>query len=77
MSDDNKEVTLIETFVDSDGVLQRLANHGASPIASEVSEYVEFKNILCLRNAKLDLIEALTPWGAKFQHHFCGYHKQT
>ena len=76
LSDDHKEATLIESFVDSDGALQRLANHGASPIANEVSEHVDFKSILCLGNAKQDLIDALTPWGAKFQHQFCGYHKE-
>ena len=75
LSGDNKEATLIENFVDSDGAMQRLVNHGASPIAAEVSDHVEFKSILCLGNAKQDLIDALTPWGAKFQQHFCGYHK--
>ena len=76
LSDDFKEATLIENFIDSDGALQRLANHGSSPIANEVSEHVDFKSILCLGNAKQDLIDALTPWGATFQAQFCGYHKE-
>ena len=76
LSDDNKEATLIESFVDSDGAMQRLANHGASPIATEVLEHVDINSVLCLGNAKQDLINALTPWGAKFYHHFCGYHKK-
>ena len=73
LSDDNKEATLVETFVDSDGAMQRLENHAASPIASEVLEQVEIKGVLCLGNAKQDLIDALTAWGAIFQRHFCGF----
>ena len=67
---------MIESFVDSDGAMERLANHGASPIATEVLEHVDIKSVLCLGNAKQDLIDALTPWGAKFHYHFCGYHKE-
>ena len=73
LSDDNSEATLVETFIDSDGAMQRLENHAASPIASEVLEQVEIKGVLCLGNAKQDLIEALTAWGAIFQRHFCGF----
>ena len=73
LSDDNKEATLVESFVDSDGAMQRLKNHAASPIASEVLEQVEIKGVLCLGNAKQDLIDALTAWGAIFQRHFCGF----
>jgi hypothetical protein len=76
LSDDNKEATLIESFIDSDGAMQRLSNHGASPIATEVLEQVDIKSVLCLGNAKKDLIDTLTPWGAKFHRHFCGYHKE-
>ena len=32
-SDDGKEATLVELLVDSDGYMQRLKNHMASPIA--------------------------------------------
>ena len=73
LSDDNKEATLVESFVDSDGAMQRLQNHAASPIAAEVLEHVDIKGVHCLGNAKQDLIETLTAWGAKFQRHFCGF----
>ena len=36
LSDDNTEATIIESYLDSDGAKQRLENHAASPIASEV-----------------------------------------
>ena len=75
LSDDNTEATLVESFVDSDGAMQRLSNHAASPIATEVLEQVDIKGVLCFGNAKQDLIDTLTAWGAKFQRQFCGYHK--
>ena len=75
LSDDNTEATLVESFVDSDGAMQRLSNHAASPLAAEVLELVDIKGVLCFGNAKQDLIDTLTAWGAKFQRHFCGYHK--
>ena len=53
--------------------MQRLQNHAASPIATEVLEHVDIKGVHCLGNAKQDLIETLTAWGAKFQRHFCGF----
>jgi len=74
LSDDNTEATLVESFVDSDGAMQRISNHAASPIAAEVLERVDIKGVLCFGNAKQDLIDTLTAWGAKFQRHFCGYH---
>ena len=73
LSDDNKEATLIETFVDSDAAVQRIKNHAASPIAAEVLEHVDFNGVHCFGKAKHDLIDMLTAWGAKFQHHFCGF----
>ena len=75
LSDDNTEATLVESFVDSDGAMQRLSNHAASPLAAEVLELVDIKGVLCFGNAKQDLIDTLTAWGAKFQRQFCGYHK--
>ena len=75
LSNDNTEATLVESFVDSDGAMQRLSNHAASPLAAEVLELVDIKGVLCFGNAKQDLIDTLTAWGAKFQRHFCGYHK--
>ena len=73
LSDDNKEATLVESFVDSDGAMLRLKNHAESPIASEVLEQVDITGVYCFGNAKQDLIETLTAWGAKFQRHFCGF----
>ena len=73
LSHDNTEATLVESFVDSEGAMQRLANHAASPIATEVLEQVDIKNVFCFGDAKQDLIEALTAWGAKFQRHVCGF----
>ena len=73
LSEDNTEATLVESFVDNDAAMQRLANHAASPIAEEVLEQVDIKGVLCLGNAKQDLIDTLTTWGAKFQSHFCGF----
>ena len=75
LSNDNTEATLVESFVDSDGAMQRFSNHAASPLAAEVMELVDIKGVLCLGNAKQDLIDTLTAWGAKFQRQFCGYHK--
>lgn len=74
-SDDKVEATLVESFVDSDAALKRLANHAASPIATEVMEHVDFKSVLCFGNAKQDLIDKLKAFGAKFHSHLCGYHK--
>ena len=73
LSDDNTEATLVESFVDSDGTMQRLKNHAASPIAAEVLEQVDIKGVHCFGNAKQELIDTLTAWGAKFQRHFCGF----
>ena len=73
LSDDNKEATLIETFNDSDAAVQRLKNHAASPIAAEVLEHVDINGVYCFGNAKQDLIDMFTAWGAKFQRHFCGF----
>ena len=67
--------TLIESFMDSDSMMVRLANHGASPIATEVFEQVDINSVLCLGNAKQDAIEALSAWGTNFQKHHCGYNR--
>ena len=73
LSDDNTEATLVESFVDSDGAMKRLANHAASPIAAEVLEQVDIKGVFCFGNAKQDLIDTLTAWGAKFQRYAYGF----
>ena len=75
ISDDGSEATLIETFVDSDSMMVRLGNHGASPIAAEVLELVDITGVLCLGNAKQDAIDALSAWGAIFHAHHAGFHK--
>ena len=75
LSADGTEATLIESFIDSDSMMVRIANHGASPLASEVFEHVDITSVLCLGNAKLDAIDALSAWGAKFHAHHCGYNR--
>mgnify|MGYP001231786653 FL=1 len=76
ISDDGTEATLIEAFVDSDSMMVRLANHGASPLATEVHEHVEITDVLCLGNAKQDAIDTLSAWGAKFRAHHAGYNRE-
>ena len=73
LSDDNKEATLVESFIDSDGAMQRLNNHMSSPIAEEVMQHVDFKKWLVFGNSKQDLIDTLTPFGASFNRHHCGF----
>ena len=73
LSDDETEATLVELLADSDGYMQRIKNHLESPIAGEVMELVDFKGWLVFGNAKPDLVEALSPFGAKFQNYFFGF----
>ena len=73
LSDDNSEATLVESFIDSDGAMQRLNNHMSSPIAEEIMKHVDIKEWLVFGNSKQDLIDALTPFGAKFKRQFCGF----
>ena len=75
LSDDNKEATLVESFIDSDGAMQRLNNHMSSPIAEEITQHVDFKEWLVFGNSKQDLIDALTPFGAKFKRQHCGFNQ--
>ena len=75
LSDDNSEATLVESFIDSDGAMQRLNNHMSSPIAEEVMQYVDIKEWLVFGNSKQDLIDALTPFGAKFKRQHCGFNQ--
>ena len=72
-SDDGKEATLVELLGDSDGYMQRLKNHMASPIAVEITDLVDFKGWHIYGNAKPDLKEALKPMGATFQNYFFGF----
>ena len=73
MSDDNSEATLVESFIDSDGAMQRLNNHMSSPIAEEVMNHVDIREWLVFGNSKQDLIDGLTPFGAKFKKHHSGF----
>ena len=75
LSDDNSEATLVESFIDSDGAMQRLNNHMSSPIAEEVMNHVDIKEWLVFGNSKQDLIDALTPFGAKFKRQHCGFNQ--
>ena len=75
LSDDNSEATLVESFIDSDGAMQRLNNHMSSPIAEEVMQHVDIKEWLVFGNSKQDLIDALTPFGAKFKRQHCGFNQ--
>ena len=73
LSDDNKDATLVESFVDSDAAVQRFKNHAESPIASEVLEHVNITSVYCFGNAKHDLVDMLSAWGAKIQSYYCGF----
>ena len=73
LSDDNKDATLVEAFVNSDSAVQRFKNHAESPIASEVLEHVNITSVYCFGNAKHDLVDILSAWGAKIQRHYCGF----
>ena len=75
LSDDNSEATLVESFIDSDGAMQRLNNHISSPIAEEVTQHVDIKEWLVFGNSKQNLIDALTPFGAKFKRQHCGFNQ--
>ena len=73
LSDNGKEATLVERYTNSDATVQRFKNHGASPIASEVVEFVDFEAVYCFGNPIDDLREMLGGWGAIIQNHFCGF----
>ena len=73
LSDDNTEATLIESYVDSDGAKQRIENHAASPIATEVLEHFDITGFHVFGNAKKVLIEMLSAWGAKFNRFAGGF----
>ena len=73
LSDNGKKATLVERYTNSDATVQRFKNHGASPIASEVVEFVDFEAVYCFGNPKDDLREMLGGWDAIIQNHFCGF----
>ena len=72
-SDNGREATLVELLVDSEGYMQRLKNHMASPIAAEITDLVDFKGWHIYGNANPYLKEALKPMGAIFQSYFFGF----
>ena len=71
--DDNEKATLIESFANSDAVIQRSPNDAASPIAAEVLEHPDFNSTLCFGNAKRGLINLVSAWGDKVHKYFCGF----
>ena len=73
LSDNGKKATLVECYTNSDATVQRFKNHGASPIANEVMEFVDFEAVYCFGNPKEGLREMLGAWGAIIQNHFCGF----
>ena len=73
LSDDNSEATLVESFIDSDGEMLRLNNHVSSPMAEEMIKHVNIKEWFVFGNYKQDLIDTLTPLGAKFKRQHCGF----
>ena len=73
LSDNGKKATLVERYTNSDATVQRFKNHGASPIASEVVEFVDFEAVYCFGNPKDDLREMLGGFGVTIQNHFCGF----
>ena len=75
MSEDGKEATLIESFKDSDGAKQRAENLFSSPIAKEWSERFEPTNWIVGGNVNQDLIDLLSPMGARFQKYMDGFNR--
>ena len=73
LSDNGKKATLVEIYTNSDATVQRFKNHGASPIANEVVEFVDFEAVYCFGNPKEDLREMLGACGAVIQNHLCGF----
>ena len=75
VSADGNEATLIESFADSDGAKQRAENLLASPIAQEWSERFEPTNWIVGGGVKQNLIDLLSPMGAKFHKYVDGFNK--
>ena len=72
LSNDGNKATLVESYTNSDATVQRFKNHGASPIANEVVEFVDFEAVYCFGNPKDDLKEMLGAWGQLFKITFVG-----
>ena len=73
LSDDNTEATLIESYVDSDGAKQRIENHAASPIATEVLEHFDITGAHCFGSMNKNFIEMFNAWGGKFNRYVGGF----
>ena len=52
LSDNGKKATLVEIYTNSDATVQRFKNHGASPIANEVMEFVDLRQYIVLEIQK-------------------------
>ena len=59
----------------SDSMMVRFANYGASPLASKIFEHVDITSVLVLVDAMPDARDALSAWGAKFHANHCGYNR--
>ena len=53
--------------------MQRLNNDMSSSIAEEVMQHVDIKEWLVFGNSKKDLIDAFSPFSAKFKRQHCGF----
>ena len=53
LSNDGNKGTLVESFTNSDATAQRFKNYGASTIANEVEEFVDFKQSSVLEIQKM------------------------
>ena len=73
LSDDNTEATIIESYIDSDGAKQRLENHAASPIATEVLEHFDITGAHCFGTMNKNFIEMFNAWGGKFNRYVGGF----
>ena len=73
LSADNTEATIIESYIDSDGAKQRLENHSASPIATEVLEHFDITGAHCFGTMNKDFIEMFNAWGGKFNRYVGGF----
>ena len=73
LSDDNTEATLIESYVDSDGAKQRIENHAASPIATEVLEHFDITGAHCYGSMNKDFTDMFNVWGGKFNRYVGGF----
>ena len=77
LSEDEKSVTLIEMFEDSDAAKLRLENHSASHLVEEFPEHFEIKQFIVLGDIKSDMREKLADWNADLRENVAGFFKGT